>query len=159
MPYSAKAIANWFLKRDELSPMKLQKLVYFAHGWKLGLRGTPLINEEIEAWDYGPVVPDLYHEFKQFGSAPITAFATRWKLDDGKPRLVQPLVPPDAVDTQALLRRIWKVYGHKTGGQLSAITHLPDSPWSQIRRECNTRGAVIPNERIAAYFKRLAQRP
>ena len=60
-PYTAKAIANYFLKhrkrfkrKGPITQMKLHKLVYFAHGWHLALKGEPLIDETLQAWDYGP---------------------------------------------------------------------------------------------------------
>lgn len=72
------AIANYFIelaKNDDnlVSPMKLQKLVYFAHGWCLALADKPLINEKVEAWQYGPVVGSLYREFKKYGNEGITS--------------------------------------------------------------------------------------
>ena len=83
-PCSSKAVANYFLdiaERDgkTLNPMKLQKLVYIAHGWHLAIRRRPLIRESVEAWKYGPVIADLYHEFKKFGNMPITERATEIK--------------------------------------------------------------------------------
>src|SRR4051794_9267350 len=83
LAYSAKSIANFFIglaaaKGEKLSPMKLQKLLYYACGWYAGYTGQPLIDEAIEAWDYGPVIPSIYHEFKRFGSGSITARATDW---------------------------------------------------------------------------------
>ncbi len=56
-PVSAKLVANYFLKKAAaegvtLDPMKLQKLVYIAHGWHLGLLGAPLLRSPIEAWTY-----------------------------------------------------------------------------------------------------------
>ncbi len=40
--------------------MKLHKLLYYAAGWHLGFTGEPLFDEDIEAWQYGPVVPSIY---------------------------------------------------------------------------------------------------
>ena len=56
--FSPKAIANFFLSLakqsgEAITPMKLQKLVYYAHGWFAGHTGTPLINETVEAWHTG----------------------------------------------------------------------------------------------------------
>jgi len=81
MPYPALAIANEFIKvarerNKQLTPMELLKLVYFAHGWYLALSGVPLINEPVQAWRFGPVIPSIYHAFKRYGSGPIIALAT-----------------------------------------------------------------------------------
>ena len=69
MPFSAAAVANEFLHlahRDDrpITPLKMQKLVYFAHGWHLAITGAPLISEPIQAWQYGPVISSLYQIFK-----------------------------------------------------------------------------------------------
>jgi len=68
MPLPSAAVANYFLdlglrESIPITPLKLQKLVYFAHGWYLGFTGEPLLNEGIQAWEYGPVIPSLYHDF------------------------------------------------------------------------------------------------
>ena len=59
-----EGVANAFLKKSQkdgtiITQMKLQKLVYIAHGWMLGLSGKPLVNQEPEAWERGPVFPQL----------------------------------------------------------------------------------------------------
>src|SRR3977135_2921517 len=89
MSFDAKAVANFFLdlakaEGQPLTPMKLQKLVYYPHGWRLGIVGKALLNEQIEAWEFGPVIPSLYHEFKEFGDQPITRKARKIKLLGGK---------------------------------------------------------------------------
>lgn len=71
-PYESKAIANFFLQRQRLTQVRLHKLVYFAHGWHLGLNRGPLLDEAIQAWRYGPVVPSLYEEFNS-GQSRLTA--------------------------------------------------------------------------------------
>ncbi|MDQ2798684.1 MAG: DUF4065 domain-containing protein, partial [Armatimonadota bacterium] len=72
-------VAKYFLAQasedagDLISNLKLQKLVYYAQGCHLGLYDAPLFPETIKAWVHGPVVPDLYHAYKQYGSGPIPA--------------------------------------------------------------------------------------
>ena len=70
--YNCFDIAKQFLKfaKEEgigIEPMKLLKLTYIAHGWHLGFYSKPLMVNNIEAWKYGPVIPDLYHVTKRFG--------------------------------------------------------------------------------------------
>ncbi|RWO77206.1 type II toxin-antitoxin system antitoxin SocA domain-containing protein [Mesorhizobium sp.] len=47
-----------------LSNLELQKILYLAHMFYLGRTGEPLVSGHFEAWDYGPVHPDLYHRVK-----------------------------------------------------------------------------------------------
>ena len=156
MAYDAKAVANMFLDlaaKDgtKLTPMKLQKLVFYAHGWNLGLRGEPLIADEVQAWQYGPVVPALYHEFKRYGSGAITEHATEFNLDDFE--FVAPSIPKTDTKSRELISRIWDVYGKFSGIQLSELTHQEGTPWSTTLREAeDVRNAVIPPEVMRTYF-------
>jgi uncharacterized phage-associated protein len=93
MAINALAVANHFLDIAEkagqrLTPMKLQKLVYFAHGWHLGLTGEPLLDEEIQAWSFGPVVRSVYNAFRDCGGDEITHKGSEFVPDhaeDGPP--------------------------------------------------------------------------
>jgi len=76
--YNPLAVANYFIYKsiDEgvsITPMKVLKLVYIAHGWHLGIRKEPLITEQTEAWKYGPVVESVYIAFKKYGKNDIDA--------------------------------------------------------------------------------------
>ncbi len=77
--YTALDIANYFLfkaqqeEQELLSNLKLQKLIYYAQGLYLAMNDEPLFADSIEAWKYGPVVPNLYHEFKKYGTGGIPA--------------------------------------------------------------------------------------
>jgi len=69
-------VANLFLKwanrdGDLITNLKMQKLVYYAQAWHLVYFKEILFKNTILAWDFGPVVPDVYHEFKCFSSSPI----------------------------------------------------------------------------------------
>jgi len=161
MPYLAIAVANNFIElanRDgdkTVTPMKLQKLVYFAHGWHLAFTEEPLIKEHVEAWKFGPVIPSVYHEFKDYGDDTIPKLATIFDLDSGTLDLVTPRI---AEDSQAipLLNRMWETYGKYSGVQLSNATHLPGTPWYVVWEERggkNRLGTDIPDELIKEYFK------
>ena len=162
MAYSPSAVANTLFNiareaKVALDPMKMQKLVYFAHGWHLGLSDGALITEPIEAWDYGPVVASLYRELKPYGAGQILDtirdFAPK---PEGGFALVSPTI--DDAKEKAFLVRILQVYGKLSALQLSEMTHRPDTPWSVTRVKFPGRcGSVIPDTLMGSYFKQLAE--
>lgn len=155
MRYTPKSIANYFLHLAELSgqrldAMKLQKLVYYAHGWYAGHTGEPLINEQIEAWPYGPVIPSLYHEFKAFGSQPIMRKATEYVPAH---RALREVECPADEEIRAFLHNVWMGYRDYSGLTLSEFTHAPNSPWDITRRSSNgARDTDIQFELIRDHF-------
>lgn len=68
---TAKKVANLFLAwanedGDLITNLKLQKLLYYAQAWHLVFFDEPLFSDSMEAWDWGPVVTTLYHEYKKY---------------------------------------------------------------------------------------------
>ena len=158
MGYAAKAVANHFLvqhKHERVSPLKLHKLVYVSHGWHLALFDELLVDDEYaEAWQYGPIFPSLYYEFKEFGNNPITRLASdQAGINDP---LDTPLIRPVDVRTSDLLLAVWRGYGHYTALQLSSLTHSEGTPWHVTRQQKpGRRNEHIKNEVLRAYYKRL----
>ena len=73
---SCDVFAKYLLQKGNrskisISNLKLQKLIYYCQGYSLGLHGKPLFIEQIKAWEHGPVVPSIYHEYKPYGDNPI----------------------------------------------------------------------------------------
>jgi uncharacterized phage-associated protein len=131
MPYSAIDIANYFVNRSikdgpPLTPMQVVKLVFFAHGWNLGLTSEPLINEPVQAWKFGPVVPSVYFAFQGYGDRPIDKAAPYFSFLSDAPEI-------DEKD-ESFLDSIYDDYGPYSGGQLSTITHEEGSPWEETVR-------------------------
>ena len=165
MGYTAKAVANHFLdfgrtRESKISPLKIQKLVYISHGWHLALSGgEPLVSDEyVEAWQYGPVFPSVYHEFKHYGASPILDYATDYELVRSKFKLVTPRVETDDVNAVALLGKIWKVYGDFSGTQLSGMTHAPGTPWDIVwNQNKGMRNVHIPNKLICDHYLGLME--
>ncbi|MCP1120510.1 Panacea domain-containing protein [Robbsia andropogonis] len=127
MPYDARAIANFFIdlglaSGQAIDPMKLQKLVYYAVGWYAGYTGQPLIDEQIEAWPYGPVVPSIYHSFKGYGSSPIQ-------------RRLESVPPILEADICGFLNNVWQSYRDYSPLQLSSFSHEPGGPWDLARKQ------------------------
>lgn len=162
--YSVKQIANYFLNLAvvdgiPITPLKLQKLVYYAHGWYLGFTHRPLIRESVRAWDYGPVIPDLYDEFRKYGGSPIRELARIMRVidneeDDFEIVFEEAEIPngEEHVFTRDLLKKVWKEYGCYNARQLSSMTHAPGTPWSEVYANSQEKSPVIPNELIEQYF-------
>jgi uncharacterized phage-associated protein len=164
MAYSAKQVANEFLELAEredvqLTPMQLQKLVYFAYGWYLAITGERLLNERVQAWQWGPVIPSLYTEFKPYGSGPITAPSGEMFAEDGKikyrPYRLNSTNPVKDAFARQVIKKVWDIYGKYSAVQLSSMTHAANSPWSQSYDE-NVRGTDISDDLIKGYFQRIA---
>ena len=73
---SAQQVSDYFIdfanKAGELiTNLKLQKLLYYAQGYHLAIEGEELFGDEIQAWVHGPVIPSIYHQYKEFRWQPI----------------------------------------------------------------------------------------
>ncbi|KNZ85473.1 Panacea domain-containing protein [Morganella morganii] len=145
MAYSAVAVANAFIQRakdgkiSELTPMKLQKLMFYAQSWSLRIYDEELINDHFRKWPYGPVIQDLYHKLKRHGanviSQPlsITSFS-KTEDDDIVIKVVEPSIPKNDTKPWLLLDKIIEVYGGYSATQLSTMTHLPNTAWAKTER-------------------------
>ncbi len=162
-PYSSKTVANSFLKLAEehgvtdMSPMKLQKLVYYAHAWFMAYLSESLIEDEIQAWKYGPVIPDIYHAFKRFGNDHITSSAVELSFIDNTLLNITAEVPQDDQNAIGMIREVFKTYGRYTPIQLSNLTHSEGEPWKAIYDQYPDdlpSGLKIPDELIDACFKK-----
>jgi uncharacterized phage-associated protein len=143
-PYPALTIAKWFIawaeaEGEELSNLKLQKLLYYAQGHHLGVRHQPLFLDPIQAWSHGPVVPAVYHQYKGCGSATIELSSNDpFTWDD---------VDPDTAD---FLSQVWNTYGGFSAGRLRNMTH-EETPWRSHFRP-DERDIVVPQPEIERYF-------
>lgn len=151
------AVANYFVKKAnsegwELTPMKLLKMVYLAHGWYLGLNnGEPLIPEFAQAWKYGPVIQSVYDKFKKYKDQQITSLGF-----DGEQKVYPISNNPEILP---FLDKIAEVYRPSSGLQLSTLTHQQGSPWYTVWNERGgnvNHGVIIPNQLIADYYKQKA---
>lgn len=151
---SALAVANFFVDQslstgEELTPIKLIKLVYISHGWYLATKDDELLSEAVEAWQYGPVVPSVYHNFKQYGNGQIKAFA-----EFRGQNFHVPVVQNE--ETINFLQEIWDQYKQYNGLQLSTLTHLANTPWDIVYNNPVNKarkGVIIPNNLIKEHYK------
>lgn len=122
-----------------VSNLELQKILYLAHMFHLGRTGQPLISENFEAWDYGPVLPELYHRVKGFGNGPV-GNVFHW-------------IPPAPLGTEKdTLREAADATKQTGASRLIAITHWDRGAWAKCYRP-GLRGIAIPNELIRAEYR------
>ena len=132
-------VAQYFLAQmdedagDLISNLKLQKLVYYAQGFALALYGRPLFPERIEAWTHGPVVPELYREYKPYGSDAIPCPGEAdFSIYDAQ--------------TRDLLDEVYAVYGQFSAWKLRDMTHS-EPPWRDT-----VPGQEIRHDDLRGYF-------
>ncbi|MGE7219239.1 type II toxin-antitoxin system antitoxin SocA domain-containing protein [Priestia koreensis] len=104
-----------------VSPLKLQKLMYFAQGWTHAFTGYDLFEDDFEAWKHGPVIPDLYYRYKSYGSNRINENLNISVYDLG-------LTP----DQLSILHWIWDKYSKFEAKFLEKLTHI-EYPWRKTR--------------------------
>jgi uncharacterized phage-associated protein len=151
-PYDAATVANRFIELaakggKKLTPMQLIKLCYISHGFSLAINRRPLLDESVEAWRYGPVVPSLYRRLKSYGSGPVTEpVSSNW----GNAKKLDP-------DDRALIDEVFAKYGHFNGGQLSHLTHRPGTPWAETYTP-NSYGDEIDDAVIRTHYATILSR-
>lgn len=160
MMHAPLAIANAFIERAlregyPITHMKIQKLVYIAHGWSLGIKGEDLINERVMAWRYGPVIDSLWHQFRYYGRRAIDELGKTFGYENRKIVETEPRVENDDWADE-LLKQVWTVYGHLSAIQLSKLTHREGTPWHTIASQFDghlPKNLVIPNALIQEHYK------
>jgi len=131
-------------ERDLLSPMRLQKLLYYVQGWHLGAFGRVLFDEPMEAWKHGPVVKSVYRAFKEYNDEGIAPVA------EGEPSSL-------SSRDRAFIESVWQEYKKYSTSGLRAMTH-EESPWLRARgglsddASCTTQ---IATEDLSDFFAPL----
>lgn len=141
--YKAKEIAEWFLNTNRIqmnfedseyiTNLKLQKLLYYAQGYFLAKKGAPLFNDNILAWEHGPVVRNVYNIYKENGSKGIE-YDKDFNINIDN-------------ETEEILQDVYEEYGQYTAWKLRNMTH-EESPWLTT-----PRNEVICKSKIEEYFR------
>ncbi|MDQ2829172.1 MAG: DUF4065 domain-containing protein [Chloroflexota bacterium] len=121
-------VADYFLScvdeeaGDNMTNLRLQKLVYYAQAWHLALVGAPLFEEDFEAWLHGPANYELWSKYKAYKWNPL-------------PKPTAPTVEMDD-ETIDILNEVWDAYGQFSAKHLEQLTHSED-PWINARKRRN----------------------
>ena len=139
------------VKELRLSNLQLQKLIYIAHGYLLGITGRPLISDEVQAWRYGPVIHAVYHHFKEHGRNKIPV--------DGIEKIS---FASDFTEHELeCIQGVLDLFGSDSAESLISITHQDDTPWDKVWNSGGKHGlfVVIPNDIIKDHYRKVLTDP
>ncbi len=142
-------------KINDLTNLKLQKLLYFAYGVHLSLFNEKLFTDEIQAWKHGPVIPLIYTNFKNHGKNPIGSDVRATILrDDDSGEIETPRIDETNDENKAKSLFIACVsYGDKKAWDLVDILHHGDNSAWKKHYDQTKRGIIIPDEDMKAEFE------
>lgn len=120
----------------ELSPLKLQKLLFYIQAWYAANTDKRLFEDDIYAWQLGPVVQDVYHRYKQYGAQDLNNEDISISFQDDQ--------------HDADIKSVLDVYGKMSAYELVARTHK-EEVW---RKNYESSNNLIPFEEIKVAFKR-----
>jgi uncharacterized phage-associated protein len=156
--YEARKICNLIIARYgarsvELTNLRLNKLLFFVHGWSLTSRPEGLVRNHFLAWQHGPVIRPVYDAFKGYGESPIRGLAEYLDYATGQTKIIgyDDIAPADS----DMIMRVFDSYDRYTTGELYDLAHEPGGPWDIVYRACqadNRMSSRIPNDLIRAHF-------
>lgn len=138
-------VAKWFLSKESMTNLKLQKLCYYAQAWHLAIYQTPLVDTYFEAWVHGPVSPVLYQQYKKWRWFNIPRYYGQVSLTNTE---------------VAYLEKVYQLYGKYSGEQLEGLSHKED-PWKNARAGRSSRQYCmedITHSDMENYYKRKLNR-
>lgn len=128
-------------KGREISPLELQKLVYYVQAWYLAINKSSLFNDPFESWIHGPVQPELWRKYRGFGWKPIDEI---------------PDCPEFPDDVKEHIEEVMDAYGKLDGFQLEKLVHS-EEPWLNARGgiSCDEpSNSIIAHKSMKEYYSR-----
>lgn len=159
--FSAKEIAIWFLFKNNaevleheatnddyevyegITHLKLQKLLYYAQGVYLAITGNKLFEENIEAWQHGPVVAEVYDEYKVNGRNNITL-----EMNEKNAQIIKNIESNREVSE--ILNMVYDNFAIYTAWQLREMSHVKNGPWDKA---VSGKKNIIDIKDIKSYFE------
>lgn len=141
-------IACIFEELEEVTPLMLQKLLYFIQGIYSALYGKPLFEEDCRAWVHGPVYPEVYTLFRDFKYNPI---------DDVRFGLLKGTDDVLTEEERDVIDRVVNTFGIYGGKVLERITHN-EGPWKSARKGYGDQvpsSELVSKDSIRKYYERV----
>ena len=139
-------VARYFLSKEPMSHKKLQKMCYYAQAWHLANYDERLVPNRFEAWVHGPVSPDLYFRYRDWGWENIPLYRDEVDFEDE--------------GVSSFLDEVYKVYGDYNADELEKITHK-EMPWRNARKGipagAYSRNPILLNDMKEYYRERIGR--
>lgn len=153
-----RAIANLILdnfdsERFSITNLKINKLIFFAHGIYSARFSDKLVRNHIEAWENGPVIHVVFSSFKENGRERISNRARYF--DYQKNRLVLADYSSLDIEKRNFILRVVEHYVHYTASALVSLTHEAGTPWHRAFHQMGNDARIrnrIPEEWIKDFF-------
>lgn len=141
-------VVNYLLdKCEDVTPLALQKLLYYVQGFYYAFINKFIFEENCEAWVHGPVFRDIYYKYREYRFDPINASDTVEELNL-------------TVSEKAIIDSVIKHLSCYSGKVLEAFTHA-EMPWLETRRDLPASVSTdrkIEKQLIADYFTAVKEK-
>lgn len=125
---------------DTITNLRLNKLLFFAQAWCLSRYSKPLFSDDIEAWDFGPVIPAIYQKYKSNGKNNIDITSQNYTSNVFSGDELQVLID------------VYNYYGRFSTTELVDISHQEGGPWDMAYKQ--KKGSVISKDELRSYYKK-----
>ncbi len=153
MNHTIFQVANEFFKlakgkEREISNLKLNKLMYIAQGFSLGLLDVPLFEEDIEAWEEGPVIPIIYYKYRGLGKhTDLLQSDFNIDFENGL---------EEGSNHHKIVKIVFALYGTLEGWELTDRTHRKGTPWDLTFNNGETKiGKMLIKDYYNFYLEEL----
>ena len=129
----------------EITPLSLQKILYYAQGFYKAFFGKFLFEDDCQAWVHGPVYVNIYEKYKEFKSANIS-IDIDYDIED---------IIVD--EKREILDVVIKYFGYYNGKALEKMSHY-ETPWINARKgllPTENSNNIINKEDIKDYFEKV----
>lgn len=145
-PYSPFAVCREILHyyRDrsiEMSPLKLMKLAYIAHGFHLAITDEPLFKDKVEAWPYGPAIRSIYNAISHYRQHPVVFNQFDYTEEEQLDK-----------DARQIVKGVCLAHKNSTPDYMSMITHEKGTPWHKSYNRFILGNIIIPNRLIRKHY-------
>ncbi|MBE8182744.1 MAG: DUF4065 domain-containing protein [Candidatus Portiera sp.] len=134
----------------KLTNLHLQKLLYFLHGHSLAENGNVLSEDKFQPWLYGPVIENVYHCTKVYGSGPITDYCKQFHA--ARKIFAAFIVPDEDTEFHQIFPRVWNKYKNEEAFNLVDLSHADNGAWKKAR---DNNQLFISNESIKQEFSSI----